>query len=110
MTDSTIEEISVQEAQKRLKDDVNIKLLDVREPFEYEQARIEGSTLVDQTLVQEILASWDKATPIILQCHHGMRSMQAAQFLAQNGFTNLANMTGGIDAWSTEIDSSINRY
>jgi len=105
-----IEEISAIEAAKRLQGDNAIKLLDVREPFEYELAQIEGSTLVTQALVAEIIATWAKDTPIILQCHHGMRSMQAALFFQQQGFTSLANMTGGIDAWSREVDTTISRY
>jgi len=110
MSESIIEEISVTEAACRLQSGNDIKLLDVREPFEYELAHIDGSTLVTQVLVEEIIASWPKDTPIILQCHHGFRSMQAALFFQQQGFTQLANMSGGIDAWSVEIDTTIDRY
>jgi len=88
----------------------NIRLLDVRNDIEFETARIDGAELVTQELVEKILSNWDKSTQIVLYCHHGVRSLQAAQFLAQNGFQNVRSMAGGIDAWSQQIDPSVPRY
>jgi len=87
-----------------------IKLLDVRSPEEYAMASIPGSVLVDQSLAQEIMQTWAKDTAIVTMCHHGMRSLDAAAYLRGHGFANTRSMTGGIDAWALQIDSSIPRY
>jgi rhodanese-related sulfurtransferase len=93
-------------------------LLDVREPWEYELARIQGSVNIPMSTlagrVDEVRALQQAAAPtdasIVLICHHGMRSMQCAQFLAQNGLDRLINLSGGIDAWSARVDPSVPRY
>ena len=87
-----------------------IKLLDVRTPQEYEIAHIEGSILIDQSLAQEIVGSWDKDTHIITMCHHGMRSLDAAAYLRGHGLTKVQSMRGGIDAWAATVDPTIPRY
>jgi rhodanese-related sulfurtransferase len=87
-----------------------IRLLDVRTPEEYAVANIPGSVLVDQTLAQEIMQSWPKDTEIVTMCHHGVRSLDAAAYLRGHGFTNTKSMTGGIDAWSEQIDPATPRY
>jgi rhodanese-related sulfurtransferase len=87
-----------------------IKLLDVRTPQEYAMAQVEGSVLVDQSLAQEIVNSWPQDTPIVTMCHHGVRSLDAAAYLRGHGFKNTRSMRGGIEAWSSTIDSSVPRY
>lgn len=87
-----------------------VKLIDVRTPHEYEIAHIEGCPLVDQTLAKEIVDTWPKDTPIITVCHHGVRSLDAAVYLRQQGFAKARSMRGGIDVWSQIIDASIPRY
>ena len=87
-----------------------VQLLDVRNDVEFETAKIEGAQLVTQELVDEILSRWDKTTRIVLYCHHGVRSLQAAQYLAQHGFQNVRSMAGGIDAWSQQVDATVPRY
>ena len=87
-----------------------IKLLDVRSPEEYAIASVPGSTLVDQSLAQEILQTWPKDAAIVTICHHGMRSLDAAAYLRGHGFTNARSMSGGIDSWSLQIDTSVPRY
>ena len=87
-----------------------VKLIDVRTPQEYDIARIEGCPLVDQALGKEILDTWPKDTPIITVCHHGVRSLDAAVYLRQQGFTQTRSMSGGIDVWSRTIDPNIPRY
>jgi len=87
-----------------------IKLLDVRTPEEYGIAKVEGSVLADQTVVQEIMQTWPKDTEIVTICHHGMRSLDAAAYLRGHGFSNACSMTGGIDAWALQVDPSIPRY
>jgi rhodanese-related sulfurtransferase len=87
-----------------------IKLLDVRTREEYQIASVPGSILVDQATAQDIMQSWSKDTAIVTMCHHGMRSLDAAAYLRGHGFTNTRSMTGGIDAWAIQIDSSVQRY
>jgi rhodanese-related sulfurtransferase len=84
-------------------------LLDVREPQEWELAHIEGAKLMTETLAHEIM-TWPKDTPIIFHCHKGKRSMDAAAYFAGHGYVNTQSMTGGIDAWSLTVDSSVPRY
>jgi len=76
---------------------------------EREQAAIEGSRLLDREAQQEIM-ELDKATPLYFHCHHGGRSQQAAAFFLSHGFSNVFNVTGGIDAWSLEVDPKVPRY
>ena len=102
-------EISPTETAALMKD-ANVKLIDVRTPQEYAIARIEGCPLVDQDLAKEILETWPKDTSIITICHHGVRSLDAAVYLRQQGFANARSMRGGIDVWSQVIDTSIPRY
>jgi rhodanese-related sulfurtransferase len=102
-------EISPRETAELLKEG-KVKLLDVRTPEEYAIASVSGSVLVDQSLAQEIMQTWPKDTAIVTMCHHGMRSLDAAAYLRGHGFTNAKSMSGGIDAWALQIDSSISRY
>ena len=93
--------------------------LDVREPWEFELARIANSVNVPMSTlarrVDEVRALQDVAdatgsAPVVIICHHGMRSMQCAQFLAGLGLDHLINLSGGIDAWSARVDSSVPQY
>jgi rhodanese-related sulfurtransferase len=102
-------EISARETADLLKQG-RIKLLDVRTAQEHAIASVEGGMLVDQKLAQEIVESWPKDTAIVTMCHHGMRSLDAANYLRGQGFPNTKSMTGGIDAWALEIDASVPRY
>lgn len=89
-------------------------LLDVREPLECRavSVRAGGAELLQWPMhtVPARLTELDHSRPIAVLCHHGGRSMQVAMFLAQRGFTRLANIAGGIDAWSLQVDSSVPRY
>jgi rhodanese-related sulfurtransferase len=109
------ESLSVEEfAQRRVATDDDLQLIDVREPVEVEIASVDG--FVNLPLSE--FANWsgaihsqfevDKET--VVMCHHGVRSAQMCMWLAQQGFTNLKNLTGGIDAYSSTVDSSIPRY
>ncbi len=87
-------------------------LLDVREPDEVATARIEGSTHIP---MGEIPARIRVAVPgltthIVVQCHHGMRSARIAEYLKNLGYSRVQNLTGGIDAWSAEIDPTVPVY
>jgi sulfur-carrier protein adenylyltransferase/sulfurtransferase len=85
-------------------------LLDVREDDEFEMARLPWAKHVPMGQVAERLGELPKDQPIVVMCHGGRRSQRVAQFLRQNGFAEVANLTGGIDAWSREIDPSVPVY
>lgn len=86
-----------------------LHLYDVRTQDEAEKAAIAGAVLLYAETVDEVEAL-PKDTPLYLHCHHGGRSMQAAQYLISQGFVEVYNVTGGIDAWSREVDPSVPRY
>ena len=89
-------------------------VLDVREPHELALARVEEDGLevlaIPMGVIPVRLAELDATRPIACLCHHGARSMQVAMFLQSRGFTQIANIAGGIDAWSAERDQAIPRY
>lgn len=89
-------------------------VLDVREPAELRAAAVrpDGFELVAIPMydIPARLAELDPSRPVACLCHHGMRSQRVAMFLAQNGFAEVANIAGGIDAWSLERDPAVPRY
>ena len=89
-------------------------LLDVREPWELETASVKADGFelltIPMRAVPLRLAEIDRSRPVACLCHHGGRSMQVAAFLAHQGYTDLANIAGGIDAWSREVDPTVPRY
>lgn len=85
-------------------------LLDVREPWEAEQAQIPGSVLIPLAELTSRHTELDAAATTVIYCHHGMRSAQALDFLRQSGFAEASHLTGGIDAWSREVDPGLRRY
>ena len=102
-------ETTPEEVKQALESDT-IRLIDVRGPDEWEIAHIDGATLVTQQLSDEMQSSWDKDSAIVFYCHSGVRSMNAVHFFQKQGFTNVKSMTGGIEAWSISIDTSVPRY
>lgn len=87
-----------------------ITLIDVREPHEYEIARIEGAKLLPLGELPERVNELDTADELVMYCHTGARSARATQFLRGLGFRKVRNLEGGIDAWSIEVDPSVPRY
>lgn len=85
-------------------------LLDVREDREVQHCAIPGILHIAMHSVPQRLEELDPAAPIVCICHHGARSMQVAQFLAQRGFEQVINLTGGIHAWSMQVDPSVPVY
>ena len=93
-------------------------VLDVREPSEWQTASVRenGFTLLTISMraipayLPELKATYGLEHPIACLCHHGMRSLQVASYLTQNGFANVVNLQGGIDAWSQQVDASVPRY
>jgi rhodanese-related sulfurtransferase len=89
-------------------------VLDVREPWELQKARIQADGFellcIPMNEVPARLAELDPDRPLAVLCHHGARSQRVAMFLQGNGFEHLANIAGGIDAWSAEVDPTVPRY
>ena len=97
-----------------VRDQAQPVVLDVREPYELQMARVKADGFdlitIPMALIPLRLAELDPQQPIACLCHHGGRSMQVAAFLRSRGFTRVANIAGGINAWSDEIDNSVPRY
>jgi rhodanese-related sulfurtransferase len=113
MSDTPLE-IDAREAKRLLWDahPGEMLLLDCRTPEEHATARIAGSLLLPmQELPERIgeLEAW-RTRPIIVHCHHGVRSLRVTHWLRERGFTHVSSLRGGIDAWSTDVDPSVPRY
>ena len=85
-------------------------VIDVREPWEYERCRIEGAQLVPMREIPARLDELPRDRDLVLVCHHGARSAQAAMWLAQQGFSGVHNLAGGIDAWARTVEPGMPRY
>ena len=109
---SNLLEVTCRIVQEKMTAGEDFVLLDCRENQEYEVAHIEGAVLIPmsemQSRVNEIVEMSDRE--IIVHCHHGMRSLQVAHWLKQQGLSNVYSMEGGIDQWSAEIDPEVPRY
>ena len=86
------------------------RILDVREPWEIEIASIADAISIPMRQLPGRLGELESGEPVAVLCHSGVRSAQVANWLADSGFATVANVQGGIDAWSTELDESIPRY
>jgi sulfur-carrier protein adenylyltransferase/sulfurtransferase len=93
----------------RALDPSTVQILDVREPWEYALAHLPGAQLIPMGELADRTGELDPSRPLAAYCHHGMRSLQALRFLRGLGFTDLAHLVGGIDAYSL-LDPSILRY
>jgi rhodanese-related sulfurtransferase len=102
-------QISPQELSAALAGGAPLQLLDVRSREEHEAVKLPQSELMTQDVLQRVL-SGDKNARTVVYCHHGVRSLDAAAYLAGHGMTDVKSLTGGIDAWSCEIDQSVPRY
>jgi len=85
-------------------------LLDVREPWEFERARIAGAELLPMREIAGRLDEINPARPIVAICHHGGRSLQVALFLEKNGYNKVHNLAGGVDGWSKMVDPAVPVY
>jgi adenylyltransferase/sulfurtransferase len=104
-----IPQVTVQELKQRRDAGEEIFLLDVREPHEYQIAHI-GGTLIPQNDVPNRLVEIPRDRDVIVHCKGGGRSQRIAEFLAQQGYTNVKNLAGGITAWSDQIDPKVQKY
>lgn len=104
-----VQQLTATELKAMIDRGAPFEFIDVRTPEERELAVIEGARLLDQAYGDQIL-ELDRATPLVFQCHHGIRSQAAAEFCVRQGFTCVYNLVGGIDAWSLTVDPLVPRY
>ena len=104
-----VRQISPPALKTLLDSGTSFELVDVRTEHERATASIDGSRLLDQAY-HDALLELDRETPLVFQCHHGIRSQGAADYFRQQGFRNLQNLSGGIEAWSREVDPAVPRY
>ena len=85
-------------------------LLDVREPWEFDICRIEGSQLIPMRQIHTVVEQWDRDQATVVICHHGIRSQQVCFYLVHMGFTKVFNLAGGVQAWANEVDPGMPTY
>ena len=109
-TTATPNEITPTELVSLLEGGEDLALVDVREPYEWQIARLPDSRLIPLADLPSALSSLDSARRTVVLCHHGVRSAMAADQLRTAGFARVSNLAGGIDRWSAEVDPSVPRY
>jgi rhodanese-related sulfurtransferase len=106
-------EITAEDVKHRLDAGETLALIDVREPFEHRAAHIEGAELIPMNSIPEHLPELrtkSAEAPLIVICHHGVRSLNVVSWLRRQGVANCWSMEGGIDQWSLTIDPAVPRY
>ena len=104
-------EITAEDVKAAVDSNQPVTLVDVREPWEYQTARIEGATLIPMgEIPNRAHQELDPEAQIVVYCHHGVRSMNVTAWLRQQGFEKAHSMAGGIDAWSRRVDGKVPVY
>jgi rhodanese-related sulfurtransferase len=103
-------QIEPRDVRQRLDRGETFLFVDVREPWEHQTAKIEGAKLIPLGQIPGSLAEFENAEDVILFCHHGMRSLDAAARLRAHGVAGARSMNGGIERWAVEIDPNVPRY
>jgi rhodanese-related sulfurtransferase len=103
-------ELTPAELKQRLDRGEKLLLVDVREPWEFDVCRIEGAKLIPMGQIPANLQSLDVDDDVICYCHHGMRSLDVAVWLRNQGVASAKSLAGGIERWSQEIDPQVPRY
>jgi len=102
--------IGPKELASLLEDDKTVRLLDVRSREEFEAVRIEGSVLLSQPVMREILAEGTNTRRLVIIDHKGKQALDAAAYFMGHGLQNVRCLRGGLDAWSQEVDAKVRRY
>jgi rhodanese-related sulfurtransferase len=105
-----VKEVSAEEVKARIDAGSAPVIIDVREPWEHEIANIAQATLIPMNTIPARMDELDRNAEIVVYCHHGARSLNVASYLVQHGFTNVKNLTGGIDSWARRVDRSMRTY
>ena len=108
--EEAIPTMSAHELKQKMDAREPFELIDVRETFEYEIARIDGARLIPLGEIAERADELPRDRPIVVHCHSGRRSAEAVRLLQQRGFGNIYNLEGGIDGWSDQIDPGVPKY
>jgi molybdopterin/thiamine biosynthesis adenylyltransferase/rhodanese-related sulfurtransferase len=108
--EDAIPTMSAHELKRKMDGREPFELIDVREAFEYEIARIDGAKLIPLGEIAERADELPRERPIVVHCHSGQRSAQAVRLLQQRGFATVFNLEGGIDGWSDQIDPNVPKY
>ena len=103
-------DIGVHQLAKMRKDRATHWVLDIREPQELAVCIIDGSITIPMRQIPNELEGLPRKDPLIVVCHHGIRSARVTEFLRMNGFDNVWNLAGGIDAWSRHVEPDMPRY
>jgi rhodanese-related sulfurtransferase len=103
-------EILPRDVKARMDRGEQFLFVDVREPWEHQTAHIEGAKLIPLVQIPANFGELDAAEDVVLFCHHGMRSLDAAAWLRSQGVEGAQSMTGGIERWAAEIDPKIPHY
>ena len=102
--------IGAKELAEWRKQDATLRLVDVRSREEFEAVHIEGSILLSQPVMQQIMAEGTNTRPLVVVDHQGKNGLDAAAYFMGHGLQNVRCLRGGIDAWSQEVDASVRRY
>jgi rhodanese-related sulfurtransferase len=102
--------ISPKELEQLRRENPAVKLLDIRSRQEFEAVHIEGSVVMSQSTVREIMGHWPRQQALVIIDHHGRSGLDAAAYFAGHGFEQVRCLRGGIDAWSREVDPKVARY
>ena len=103
-------EIIPRDVKQRLENGEALLLVDVREPWEHQTAHIEGARLIPLREIPAHVDDIEDAGEVVLFCHHGMRSLDAAAWLRFQGIEKAKSLSGGIERWSTDVDPHVPRY
>ncbi len=104
-------EITPDEVKAKIEAGEALRIVDVREPYEFAICSIEGSELMPMASIPQKWRELDDAGPlVVVLCHHGVRSLSVVDWLRRQGLANCASMSGGIDLWSLTVDPSVPRY
>ncbi len=110
MTAKEVAAVTALQLAQQLRTPEPPQLLDCRESHEWEYCRIDGARHIPMQQVPARIGEIDASRPLVVYCHHGLRSQVIAEFLARKGLPKVANLAGGIDAWSCQVDHRVPRY
>jgi rhodanese-related sulfurtransferase len=102
--------IAPKDLAELLRQDRSVKLVDVRSREEFEAVHLDGSVLLSQDVMRELMASGSNTNPIVVVDHQGKNGLDAAAYFIGHGLQNVRCLRGGIDAWSQEVDTKVRRY
>ena len=105
-----MKQFTAEQLKEYLESGAKLVILDVREVWEYETCHLENSIHISMSQIPARLDELDREDETIVLCHHGMRSRQVIAYLQTQGFNNLVNLEGGIDAWSKSVDLNMPQY